>query len=319
MRISVALCSFNGESFIREQLESITNQSRPPDEVVISDDASTDRTRSIVRSFADSSAFPVLLLTNEHRLGSTKNFDKAIAHCSGDIIVLSDQDDVWRQDKLGVIEKEFEADAEAGLLFTDANLVDEEMQPTGTRLWDYTFRPELRSAWNKDPFATILRHNIVTGATAAFLARFRPLIQPIPDDLSCIHDGWISSLIAAVAKVRPLPESLVDYRQHASQQLGISTNDVPSTSYSRANYYEAELRKLDRLEDRLRSCPEGLEGADLATSLETLSELREHYHIRFSHMSRFERARQVLRELFTRRYHRFSKGFPSALSDVIRG
>src|SRR5580658_5936011 len=91
-RISIAMCTYNGSPFLDEQLQSIVSQRRLPDEMVICDDGSSDKTISILRDFAGLATFPVQVFRNEKRLGPAKNFEKAISHCGGDIIILSDQD-----------------------------------------------------------------------------------------------------------------------------------------------------------------------------------------------------------------------------------
>jgi len=92
--ISVALCTYNGELYLREQLESILKQTFPPDEIIICDDGSTDTTIKILEEFRRKSFIPVKVYYNKENLGVSKNFEKAISLCSGDIIFLSDQDDV---------------------------------------------------------------------------------------------------------------------------------------------------------------------------------------------------------------------------------
>src|SRR5437588_7313199 len=99
-RISIAMCTYNGARFLREQLDSFAAQSRLPDEVVICDDGSTDGTADIVRTFASGAPFPVHFHVNEPRLGITRNFERAAGLCTGSIIFFSDQDDVWLPDKL---------------------------------------------------------------------------------------------------------------------------------------------------------------------------------------------------------------------------
>src|ERR1043166_10343033 len=99
MRVSVAICTFNGAEFLPAQLESIATRTRPPDEIIICDDASTDDTRTVLESFAQTSLIPVSLHFAETNAGSIKNFERAIGLCTGDVIALSDQDDVWHADR----------------------------------------------------------------------------------------------------------------------------------------------------------------------------------------------------------------------------
>ncbi|HEV2835287.1 MAG TPA: glycosyltransferase, partial [Pyrinomonadaceae bacterium] len=100
MNLSIALGTYNGAVYLKEQLESIAAQTRTPDELVISDDQSTDDTLRLIEEFAATAGFPVPLSVNESNLGTAKNFEKAISLCRGDVILLSDQDDVWHSDKL---------------------------------------------------------------------------------------------------------------------------------------------------------------------------------------------------------------------------
>src|ERR1043166_3411462 len=105
MKLSIALCTYNGAAFLREQLESIAAQTRTPDELVISDDQSTDGTLRLIEEFAETAGFPVRVSVNESNLGTAKNFEKAISLCRGDVIMLSDQDDVWHSDRLESVER----------------------------------------------------------------------------------------------------------------------------------------------------------------------------------------------------------------------
>src|SRR5688500_18132345 len=102
LSLSVALASYNGERYIGEQLDTIAQQTRLPNELIISDDASTDSTWSIVRDFAERAPFPVRLLQHE-RFGSARNFEIAIQACRGDVIFLCDQDDIWYPNKIETI------------------------------------------------------------------------------------------------------------------------------------------------------------------------------------------------------------------------
>jgi len=332
LRLSVALCTYNGERFLQEQLDSIAAQTRPPDELLVGDDRSTDGTRRLVESFAAAAPFPVSLHVNEVRLGSTRNFDRAVALCSGDIIALCDQDDVWLPEKLRRFEEVFEADDRVGLVFSDAEVIGEDSRPAGSRLWDWTFKPaERRAMRRRGAFRTLLRRNVVTGAAAAFRARFKPLVLPIPDDLNMIHDGWIALVVAAVSRVAALPEPLVRYRRHAGQQLGVSPGSglkgsgerfaFDDTPDGRAGYWAGEIKKAERLAERLRRAAAGGAGPfpDLDATLAVLAELAAHYRVRGNtRASRAERAPAVLADLLRLRYHRYSNGLSSAALDLIR-
>ncbi|MGA8529432.1 MAG: glycosyltransferase, partial [Acidobacteriaceae bacterium] len=106
-RISVAMATYNGEKYIREQLDSIARQSLLPYELVVTDDGSTDGTLEMVEDFARSAPFPVKIHRNDVRLGFADNFFKAASLCEGELIAFSDQDDVWLEDKLSVCSSHF--------------------------------------------------------------------------------------------------------------------------------------------------------------------------------------------------------------------
>jgi glycosyltransferase involved in cell wall biosynthesis len=133
-QISVALCTYNGERFLARQLASIQQQTRTPDELVVCDDCSTDSTIEILKDFAASAGFPVRIIRNEQNLGFVANFEQAIRLCQGDLIALCDQDDIWYPTRLERSQQEFAAHPEAGLVFSDADVMDDRDQLTGTRL-----------------------------------------------------------------------------------------------------------------------------------------------------------------------------------------
>lgn len=222
LKVSVALCTCNGERFLAEQLESIAAQSRPPTEVVACDDASEDGTRAILERFRASARFPVRIELNARRLGSTKNFEKAIAMCSGDVIALCDQDDVWKRPKLERLGGAFERQPDLLLVFSDADIVDHGGRPLGYSLWSsraipVTARRQRRIA-DGGLFSILIRYNIVTGATAAISRRLAGMAVPIPP--TWVHDAWLGLIAAGTGRVACVPERLTLYRQHSSQQIG---------------------------------------------------------------------------------------------------
>jgi glycosyltransferase involved in cell wall biosynthesis len=218
--ISIALCTYNGARFLEAQLESYLVQTRLPDELVVCDDASTDATSDILAGFAKRAPFPVRIERNPTRLGSTKNFDKAIGLCAGELIATSDQDDVWLPEKLALSEAAFDIEPHRGLVFSDAEVVDEELRPLGHTMWDAISLGRLpRWRVRRDhAFEVLLRQWLVTGATMTFRSDYLPLIRPIPENW--IHDGWIAFIIGAVAPVGLIDAATVKYRQHAAQQIG---------------------------------------------------------------------------------------------------
>ncbi len=315
LSLSIALTTYNGERYIAEQLDSIVRQTRLPDELVISDDASVDTTRAIVSDFAGRAPFPVRLLANSERLGSTRNFEVAIRACGGDIIFLCDQDDVWYPGKLALIEKRFMDDAGAGVVFTDADVVDQDLHPLGLRLWEAVrfSRPRQAQFDAGDAFSVLLKRYMVTGATMAFRSRYRDLLLPIPG--IWVHDAWIAMLMGATSQLAALPTPLIAYRQHSANQIGIPRRGKNRGKTCAAIHglqvlrYEEALRRLLEFGDR---CPDSRH--NIHRLEETLNFLRT---VAALPDARWRRLPGALRELVALRYHRYAKGFSSFRQDLL--
>jgi glycosyltransferase involved in cell wall biosynthesis len=328
---SVAMCTYKGARFVGAQLASISAQTRPPDELVVCDDRSPDETARIVEQFAASAPFPVRLHVNERNLGSTKNFERAISLCTGDLIALCDQDDVWLRGKLARLEEEFRSSPGAGLVFSDAEVADEDARPTGERLWESVGidRAELGRLGARRGLGDLLRGATVTGATAAMRARLRPLVLPIPEDLHVIHDAWIALLVACVADVSPITEPLMLYRRHTAQQVGPLHRAVEVGGLEALAVGEAAdaLRRANPYDDalafaraaRARLLERRSEEFDACHALAELDARIVHWAAReaMPRVGLRRRAGHVLRELVMLRYHRYSKGVASAAKDLL--
>lgn len=324
MKISVAMCTFNGADFLSDQLQSIIAQSHPPDEIVVCDDGSTDETPVLLKHFAANSPVPVLLHFNEKNLGIVKNFEKAIGLCSGDVIALSDQDDVWRADKLQLIENAFQQAPKAGLVFSDAEIVDENLKPLDRQIWneigfDAHKRKVVRSG---RALEVLITGWTVTGATMAFRSGFVKLSLPIPEGIAMIHDGWIALTVAAVADVAMIEEPLIKYRQHRTQQIGApdrkqDTGAHPNIleSFRRRNSTTDLHKILTTLEERLVAHAASY---DTRNALSFVGDYSFHLTVRANlPQNRLNRLPRILRELLTRRYHEYANGFKSAAKDLV--
>ena len=319
-RFSVAMCTYNGARFVREQLASIATQTLPPAEIVVCDDASTDDTPAIVEQFARASRIEVRFHINPTRLGSTRNFERAIGLCGGSFIALADQDDVWRTDKLAVIGSAFAAAPEVGMVFSDAEVTDADLRSKGYGVWQsVTFTRALQARFRRgDGFAVLMRGNKVTGATMAFDARFRELVLPIPD--GAYHDEWIALLICAVAKGVPLSERLVQYRQHDRNQVGSSGHDVASMVRKAirpgADVYADAADVNDQFIRRLCAQRRFQVSPDLVAALTQRGDfLRWRATLPRGRLTRLARASAAFA---SGRYRRFANGWRSFASDLVR-
>ncbi|MGO9607064.1 MAG: glycosyltransferase family 2 protein [Candidatus Binataceae bacterium] len=316
------MAAYNGESYLPAQLDSIRRQTRPPDELVICDDRSSDRTRNIIDAFAAAAPFPVRLHGNEANLGIARNFEQAIGLCSGDVVCLSDQDDLWYPNKLARIEKLFSIAPSAGLMFSDADLKDENLRPMGWTLHQ-SFGCAQPSNVLLDSGAEAVgvllgKRFGIYGNTMAFRARFKHLVLPMPDKIRApylkgFHDVWIAVLIASVADVAILGEPLLAYRQHGGQHGGSPLPDPLRQRLERlfrAPDLPAEISRL--LCTRMAAVNGRADGIAIANAWSWHLSVRAGLPRR-----RLSRVPRILRELITARYHRFSNGVPTAVKDLL--
>mgnify|MGYP005848946475 CR=1 FL=1 len=316
-RISVAVATYNGERFILEQLVSLTKQNRPPDEIIVCDDHSKDRTVEIIKRFAVRSKVPVHLTINPTNLGVVKNFEKAISICSGEIIALCDQDDIWLPDKLGMMEEEFENSNSVSGVFSDGLVVDQHLYRLNYSLWDaFSFTREELKAFRQG-FATdvLLKHNFITGATLAFRSKYLRYILPIPANWH--HDAWIGLIVSYCGNWVPVQRPLILYRQHASNLIGgiinFHTRFAGPIKINRIRLLNNEIGRFIALYRRLTS-------HDLASRQQRLRVIEKLEHmVRRCDLpkNRILRIIPVLHELIENRYGRFSKNQFAALKDLI--
>lgn len=319
--ISIALCTYNGDRYVEEQLDSFLAQSRMPDELVVCDDGSQDNTIEIVSRFAERATFPVRLFVNDSNLGSTKNFERAIGQCNGDLIALADQDDVWFPDKLELSGQLLEQCPEVMGVFSDAVLTGGELESLGDNLWDAAgFDRERRRRFRAgDAFSVLLQRQIVTGATFVFRSAYRDLVLPIPEYV--VHDAWIAFLLAGVGTLDFIEEPLMYYRQHGKNQIGatkLTTLDRvanPAAPEVKRNNLQFLLQFSVEARQRLTSTDYPLQDRQV---LQKLDERIRHLWARISLPGpRWRRTIPILNEVVSGRYASYSYGMYSAARDFM--
>ena len=317
LTIGVALCTYNGERYLPAQLESIARQSRKPDLLLICDDKSEDKTNEILQAFSAKAEFPVSICRNEINLGNLRNFEKAISRCDTDIIVLSDQDDWWRPDKLQILEDRFHGDTRAGAVFSDAQIVGENLEDLGYTLLDAVMvnEAERRAALAGQLFPVLLRRNIVCGATMAIRGTWKQHVLPFPDDV--VHDEWMSLVIAAHAAARFVPETLIRYRQHSANKIGLPVANwhrrVRRFMSPQAEAHTRRLALMENLQQHL------VQTGAPSSALDEVRGKIEHMRRRLCWpQSSLSRVGSIARELISGQYSRYSFGWISAAQDLIR-
>lgn len=320
--ISVALCTFNGEKFLEEQLESIMRQSVLPREIVISDDGSTDGTRALVDRVLTPQRLAehgirLTVLTRKKPLGVTKNFEAALAACSAEFVSLCDQDDVWHTNRLERLVSAFES-PDVMLVHSDARMIDANGRPMRHSLLESLSarRRELRREQGAEGFTVLVRRNLVTGATAMVRRSLVSAAQPFPE--SWVHDHWLAIVAALTGRLVLVPEKLIDYRQHGANQIGAvklsAAGAVEILGQSRRLRHEARVERIAELNRRLLEgdVPSSEDQRDFVTAKLT------HEKVRLAMPnSRIARWGTVLRELVTGRYHRLSRGFIDVVRDAL--
>jgi glycosyltransferase involved in cell wall biosynthesis len=218
------MATYNGALFIAEQLESIAAQTMLPAELVVSDDSSTDATLSIIRSFAATAPFPVIIHENKVRLGFRGNFMKCVSLCGSEIIALSDQDDIWEVEKLRTAQAPFQ-DPEVILCFHEASLIDQHgthIGPAGIYPLPARSAPlELFPMRNPYGFAMLFRQELLSMSDL-----WTGSLDNLNDDDRMAHDQWFFFLASVLGTIAFVDEPLTRYRQHNSNAYGIDQPDA---------------------------------------------------------------------------------------------
>jgi glycosyltransferase involved in cell wall biosynthesis len=318
----VAVCVYNGGRFLREQLQSIAQQTELPRRLVVVDDGSNDGSWEFLRGWAATAPFPVTLKRNASKLGVVRNFEKAVSLLLDevDIVFFSDQDDRWFPDKLATMVNAFVSDPQVGLVYSDAELVDSDGRSLGSRLFSallITERERSEIAAGRAHRAFI-RRNVVTGAACA--CRSSVLAQAIPFSGRMIHDEWISFIASIVAGVRMLEQPLMAYRLHETNTVGLP---IPTRRWWWRTVLRALLepqvprqrQRLERLEEmRGRAQLLGADNDVLVCLDRAIAHAKHRVNLPRNPL---RRAPAVLAEWRSGQYHRWSSGRTSMLHDLL--
>lgn len=321
LKLSVVLCTYNGAAYLQQQLDSLLWQSRRPDEIVVGDDGSSDGTWAMLEAFsakAGSQGIDVRLTRHPVNLGYVENFSSMLSQATGDLLFLSDQDDVWRVDKLEVMAGRFEQDPSLTLLHSDARLVDGQGSDLHRGLFELLELSEAERGAVKrgDAFDVLLRRNIVTGATAAM--RRKVIEQALPVGQGWIHDSWLALIAASLGRVDFTDERLIDYRQHGNNQIGIRKrtwkmrfDDMLRPRLPLINDTVTQLQVLIERLAALVPAP--------GRQLQSVRDMHAHFQVRQRIRGRrVDRVLPIARELFRGRYQLYGTGMRGALRDFLR-
>jgi glycosyltransferase involved in cell wall biosynthesis len=195
------MATYNGEKYIKEQLDSILSHLKENDEVIVSDDSSSDKTVEIIKAYNDSR---IKIIENQKFQSPISNFENVLKHASGDIIVLADQDDIWKPNKIETIKKYMQ---EYDLVLSDADIIDEQ----GNILQESFYALN----GSKSGFIKNIVKNSYLGCAMAFNRKVLEKSLPFPKDLP-MHDWWVGLVAELYGKVYFIENKLISYRRHGN-------------------------------------------------------------------------------------------------------
>lgn len=214
--ISVAMATYNGEKYIKEQIDSIINQTIKVDEIIVCDDCSSDKTIEIIEENLSSSYIKYKIYRNELNLGVVKTFSKAIDKCNGDIIFLSDQDDLWEKNKVEIITEKFKNDKNLTVINTSYRMINS----IGENIKEIKFTEKTKEI----KFEDLLKGNISPGCTIAFRKEVKKWINELDEGIY-IHDWYINIIGAMIGKCVYYDLPLIKYRIHDRNTIGKNLNN----------------------------------------------------------------------------------------------
>lgn len=214
--ISIAMTTFNGEKFLKEQIDSILTQSISSFELIIVDDCSTDSTIEILREYEiiDSR---IRLVENETNLGFIKNFEKAVSLCNGEYIAFSDQDDIWTKDHLKILLDEIEDNL---LVCANSQLFSSNKDYKSLQMFETLTLDFIPS--DKDMFFYLLFNNFIQGSATLITRKLLDYVPTFPENDGFYHDHWLGIYAAYNGSVKYVNKSILLYRQHESN---VTTNN----------------------------------------------------------------------------------------------
>ncbi len=290
-----------------------------PDEVIVSVDESSDNTRELVRNYATSASFDLILI-DHRRSGISSNYFNALDNITGDVVIVADHDDIWLANKTEEIATIFREDSSVSIISSDSKIVDKFLNDTGATLrGGNTKSARISKKVNKNDFLEFLVGVRMDAHTLAFRSHVKSQLKPI--DKSAIREFWFEEKIAiasmSIGKLVFIPEALTLYRQHAKQhignkQLGVSDHLKPRKA--------GRIEKLNLLGQLIRTNQDHrlVEGSIWIERLGLLNEYLDFYESRNSKIRRFQFFLQMSNALIRGKYKRFTRrGFLSYLKDML--
>jgi glycosyltransferase involved in cell wall biosynthesis len=245
--VSVALCTYNGATYLSGQLDTLVAQTYPNIEIVVVDDDSTDDTFEILSAYA--AKYPQFKLwQNEHNLGFAANFERAVTLCTGGLIALCDQDDLWHPQK---IELQVAAIKDNVLVYHDSEFIHEDGSPMNKKMSD------IMNLYRGGEPEVFLFFNCVSGHSV--LMKKDLLADALPLKREYFHDWWLAYVATNIGTIDFIPQCLVQYRQHDN-----SDTNILRMERKRDKHKLASAQKIERIQQWLKYCAEFPKNKDQA-------------------------------------------------------
>ena len=322
MRISIAMATYNGAKYLQEQLDSFLQQTRLPDELVVCDDDSADGTIKILEAFRQKAPFAVNIYKNDKNLGHIRNFEKALSLCSGDLIFISDQDDLWDKRKISVVFDCFNKNPRIDVVVNDAYYTDGDLNRTGA-----TVLQKVISVTGDKSFH-------IAGACTTITKRFLNFIVPFPKGSCPQHDIYIHRWERFIGNKLVLDMPLQVWRIHGNNTTNnneMSDPEIVSTlrrflrakNFDSTNFY---LREADEysamhqvIDDRteyLLCLPMAPKIDDLRLNLNQCIDAKIN-RSKLMNLSWFERKKLIL-QMMVKGQYKYFYGLKSFAKDLLR-
>ena len=216
-KVDILLATYNGEKYLKEQLDSILSQTYSNFRLLISDDCSTDSTRKILEKYKQKDE-RIQLFFQDKNIGIIKNFEFLLKKVENKYYMFSDQDDIWKEYKIEKSIKKIEED-DADLVYSDLEVVDEKLNVKYESYWKLKgFYKKIKKYNN---FQSLYLNNYITGCTIISKKELINTFIPIPNKSKYVlHDYWISLILSQNGKISYIEEPLIKYRQHKKNNIG---------------------------------------------------------------------------------------------------